>query len=92
MPRSSRAELESLRAQVWERDRGTCIWPGCDDPATELAHLAHRGMGGSRKANDPSNACAMCARHHDLLDGRTSLGTLRWELAEMLRYLIQDHR
>ena len=88
MPRSTPTEMTMLRADVWERAHGRCEWPGCADPATELAHLTHRGMGGSKTRNTPSNCSALCVRHHDCLDGRTGLGTLRWELNEMLRTVI----
>ena len=88
MPKSSPTEMAALRAQVWERAGDRCEWPGCVDPATELAHLTHRGMGGSRARNTPLNAAALCERHHDCLDGRTGLGTLRWELNELLRTVI----
>lgn len=88
MVRSSAAELSALRSEVFARAHGVCEWPSCSDPAEALAHLTHRGMGGSKYANRPSNASALCNRHHDVLDGRTSLGTLRWELNEMLRYQI----
>lgn len=83
--------MAALRAEVYERAQGACEWPGCTDPGTQLAHLTHRGMGGSRVANTPDNACLLCERHHDCLDGRTGLGTLRWELNEMMRYEI-THR
>lgn len=77
-----------LREVVFERDHYRCRWPGCADPAEVLAHLTHRGMGGSNARNTPDNAFAACARHHDVLDGRTALGTLRWELNEMMRHVI----
>ena len=77
-----------LRVAVFARDQGRCRWPGCEDPATVLANITHRGMGGSRTRNTPDNAFAACERHHHILDGRTALGTLRWELNEMMRYVI----
>lgn len=86
--RSSRVELSALREFVMERARGVCEWPGCTDAGEQLAHLSHRGMGGSREANTLENVAWLCERHHDLLDGRTALGTLRWELNELLRYVI----
>ncbi len=92
MPKSSREDMAALRSEVYERAQGRCEWPGCVNPTgTQLAHLTHRGMGGSKVANTPSNAVLLCARHHDCLDGRTGLGTLRWELNEMLRYVV-THR
>ncbi len=89
MPRSTTKEMAVLRAEVWERANSRCEWPGCVELPTELAHLTHRGMGGSRERNTSDNACAMCSRHHDVLDGRTALGSLRWELNEMLRWVVR---
>jgi hypothetical protein len=91
MVKSTKAEMMALHSEVFNRAQGACEWPGCVDPGTMLAHLTHRGMGGSKVANRPDNACLLCERHHDCLDGRTSLGTLRWELNEMLRY-VTTHR
>ncbi len=90
MPKASRAEMTALRSEVYERAQGACEWPGCADPGTELAHLTHRGMGGSKRANTASNCSWLCERHHNCLDGRTGLGTLRWELNEMLRYVVTN--
>lgn len=90
MPKSSAAEMAALRSEVIERAQGICEWIGCVDPGTELAHLTHRGMGGSKIASTAASTIWMCARHHDCLDGRTGLGTLRWELGEMLRYVVNE--
>jgi hypothetical protein len=49
-------------------------------------------MGGSKYANRAENAIAACVRCHDVLDGRTALGTLRWELNEMLRRKLRGDR
>jgi hypothetical protein len=89
MVKSTKAEMMALHAEVFSRAQGGCEWPGCADPGQQLAHLTHRGMGGSKIANTPSNAVLLCGRHHDCLDGRTGLGTLRWELNEMLRSVIR---
>ena len=88
MVTATREELADLRRSVAERALGACEWPGCDDGGRVVAHLSHRGMGGSAERNTLSNVAWMCERHHDVLDGRTGLGTLRWELNEMLRYVI----
>jgi len=92
MPRSTRREMADLRAKTLERDQG-CRWPSCDrliDYANplEMAHLHHRGMGGSIEVNTLGGVLILCRIHHDCLDGRTGLGTLRWELAELLRAVI----
>lgn len=92
MPKSTLTELAVLRATVFMRDGG-CMWPGCDRRLTDelgvnpiqLAHLTHRGMGGSRERNTPENCVALCLLHHDCLDGRTGLGVLRYELNVMLK-------
>lgn len=80
------SELSVLRADVLERDGG-CVWPGCDttDPL-QLAHLTHRGMGGSKTRNTEANTVILCRLHHDCLDGRTGLGILRFELNRMLQH------
>ncbi len=92
MPKASRAEMAALREQALERDQ-RCRWPSCDratDYANplEMAHLHHRGMGGSVEVNTLDEVVMLCRIHHNCLDGRTGLGTLRWELNEMLRYVV----
>lgn len=84
------AELRSL---VFERDGYSCVWPSCTLLLTEanplqLAHLNHRGMGGSKHANTLDNAVALCAFHHDVFDGRQGQGKTRTELAHMLRVVV----
>lgn len=88
MPKSSRKHLSELRAQTFERDGG-CRWPGCRETEhpLQMAHLNHRGMGGSAEADTLDNTLALCRLHHDCLDGRTGLGTLKLELVMMLRYV-----
>jgi len=97
MPKSTAAALSALRDEVFARD-GSCRWPGCVLPTTdawgyehnplEMAHLVHRGMGGSRERNTLANVVVLCRAHHALLDGRVSELKLRWELNEMLRYVV----
>ncbi len=86
------SELSELRAQLIELVGWQCEWPGCADRGEQLCHLEHRGMGGSTKRNTLVNVVWMCVRHHDVLDGRTGLGTLRWELNELLRTVIVPKR
>lgn len=90
MVKSSPAQLLALHDAAYHRSGGVCEWPYCPDPPEELAHLTHRGMGGSKYANRLDNVAALCKRHHDVLDGRTALGTLRWELNELMRKVIRD--
>lgn len=51
----------------------------------QLAHLHHRGMGGSREANTPENCVTLCRFHHDIFDGRDGSANTKRELAVMLR-------
>lgn len=83
MVRSTSAEMSALRKLVFVRDGSRCRWPGCgttDD--LEMAHLVHRGMGGSREQNTVDNCLVLCSFHHDMFDGRITLK--RWELARLL--------
>lgn len=86
------SELSELRAQLIELVGGKCEWPGCVEPGEQMAHLTHRGMGGSSTRNTLINVIWFCVRHHDTLDGRTGLGTLRWELNELLRTVVVQNR
>ena len=51
-----------------------------------MAHLTHRGMGGSTDVNTLSEVVILCKAHHDILDGRQGMAKLRSELVRMLRY------
>lgn len=90
MPKSSAAVLAALREEVFARDGG-CVWPGCHflnrplDEPIQLAHLTHRGMGGSVEANTPENCVTLCRFHHDIFDGRDGSSNTKRELAVMLR-------
>jgi hypothetical protein len=81
-----------LRVIVFERDQG-CVWPGCQfeidqwNPL-ELAHLNHRGMGGSEAANREDNAVMLCRLHHSIFDGRQGQGKTKIELAGMLKTVV----
>jgi len=97
MVKSSAAEMSALRQEVFERDWWHCRWPGCrigdetfptEITPLQMAHLTHRGVGGSKYANRPENCVTLCSVHHDCLDGRTALGTLRFELNELLRFVV----
>lgn len=84
MPRSSPAEMSALREAVFTRAGWRCQWPQCPHPQTDLqmAHLKHRGMGGSVEANTLDNCIVLCAWHHDQLDGR-----VRFERTDWLRWV-----
>lgn len=92
MPKSTPDELYELRITVETLAAGRCEWPFCTDAGEQMAHLEHRGMGGSRLANRVDNVAWLCIRHHDVLDGRTVLATLRWELNELLRKTLANSR
>lgn len=83
-PPTRAVRLRRLRAHVVERAGAVCEWPHCQAPHQQMAHLHHRGMGGNPAADRPDNVAMLCATHHDILDGRTALGTLRTTLNETL--------
>ena len=85
MVKSSAKELYQLRMTLEAVAAGRCEWPYCEDAGEQMAHLKHRGMGGSKAVNTLDEVAFLCIRHHDVLDGRTALGTLRWELNDLLR-------
>lgn len=65
-------ELSELR-QILMEAVGRCEWPECVDTygPFEMAHLRHRGMGGSpsKKVNTLANVVLLCHHHHMVLDG-----------------------
>ncbi len=75
-----------------ERDAGMCQWPGCGvTSGLQMAHLVHRGMGGSPKANVLSNVVMLCLFHHDILDGRSEKGR-RHAVQTLLSYYLTQRR
>lgn len=86
MVRSTTAEMRDLREAVFARAGWRCQWPQCPHPELELqmAHLHHRGMGGSTAANTLDNCICLCKWHHDALDGR-----IRFERSDWLRWVKQ---
>ena len=105
MTKSSPAELAELREGCFARDDWTCKWPGCKvdqfwtgwlggDITNELqmAHIQHRGMGGSKEANRLENVITLCRFHHDIFDGRDGSANVKRELAVMLRAQIKETR
>ena len=69
----------AIRRQVFWRDRGRCVVPGCHNATfVDLHHLDLRSEGGS---NDPDNLVVLCGAHHAALhrgrlriDGTVSTG------------------
>lgn len=71
MSRSRRLDalaLADLRDDVFAKAHGMCEWPHCDQPAQELVHIVHRGMGGNPDLNVASNVLAGCRDHHRRFD------------------------
>ena len=66
--KSSRATQDTppaIRRQVFLRDRGRCVVPGCRCTTyVDLHHLDLRSDGGS---NDPENLVVLCGAHHRAL-------------------------
>lgn len=83
MVRSPIEELQELRRQVQVVSGGVCEWAGCGERGEEMAHLVHRGMGGSAEVNVLRNVAWLCGYHHDIFDGRRSQG-----LREAIRQLL----
>jgi hypothetical protein len=69
----------AIRREVFWRDRGRCVVPGCRNATyVDLHHLDLRSEGGS---NDPDNLVVLCSAHHGALhrgrlriDGKVSTG------------------
>ncbi|NNC41951.1 MAG: hypothetical protein HKO03_01770 [Acidimicrobiia bacterium] len=70
-------KLSDLRLYVMDRAGGLCEWPSCTSRGEQMAHMRHRGMGGSPNANTPDNVRWWCVYHHDLFDGRRHDGLVR---------------
>ncbi len=64
-------DLLELRDDALTRANYRCEFPGCREPGPlEMAHLRHRGMGGSKTANTLENVAILCRWHHAVFDGR----------------------
>jgi hypothetical protein len=75
-----------------KRDGGMCQWPGCGmTTELQMAHLVHRGMGGSPKANVLENVVMLCTYHHDILDGRAEKGR-RHAVTQLLTHYLRTKR
>jgi hypothetical protein len=69
----------AIRREVFWRDRGRCVVPGCRNASyVDLHHLELRSEGGG---NDPDNLVLLCGAHHGALhrgrlqiDGKVSTG------------------
>jgi 5-methylcytosine-specific restriction endonuclease McrA len=87
-----RKSLSGLRNEANDRAQGMCEWPKCGSPYDlEMAHLIHRGMGGSPAANVLSNVAMLCRYHHDIFDGRSEQGRKK-AVADLLRAYLDGVR
>lgn len=91
MPKSTSEELAALRSELVALAGGRCEWPECAAWGEQMAHLKHRGMGGSRIANRIDNVAWLCVWHHDILDGRTVVGRAR-EVSALLGLVVAESR
>jgi hypothetical protein len=64
-PRAMQDTAPAIRREVFLRDRGRCVVPGCRNASyVDLHHLDLRSEGGS---NDPDNLVVLCGAHHGAL-------------------------
>jgi hypothetical protein len=69
----------SVRRQVWRRDHGRCVVPGCRSARfLDVHHVEWRAEGGD---HSPDNLCLLCFAHHQavhegrlVIRGRVSTG------------------
>ena len=90
---TSRPDWPRLREELINLDGRTCAWPHCPAPGAEVAHLTHRGMGGTSDPtiNEVGNLALLCTYHHNLLDGRTTMSR-RYEIGLLLRGYLREVR
>ena len=62
--RKARMPSPASRRAVWARDRGICVWPGCDRSGMTVHHLQHWARGGT---TDMPNQGLVCYWHHRML-------------------------
>ena len=72
---SKPSNTAAVRESVFDREQYRCRIPWCDEPATEMAHLRARSLGGP---DSTKNCIAACTDHHQ---GTRSLhsGHLKYE-------------
>jgi hypothetical protein len=70
-------DISAIREKALERARGRCEWANCSSSKwLELAHIKDIGMGGNKNRKfDIQNVAMLCKWHHDIYDGRQSMGT-----------------
>jgi hypothetical protein len=66
----------SVRRQVWRRDHGRCVVPGCRSARfLDVHHVEWRAEGGD---HSPDNLCLLCFAHHQAVhDGRLVIRACR---------------
>jgi hypothetical protein len=77
--RATQCTPPAIRREVFWRDRGRCVVPGCRNATfVDLHHLDLRSEGGE---HDPDNLVVLCGAHHGALhrgrlriDGKVSTG------------------
>jgi hypothetical protein len=77
--RATQRTPPAIRREVFWRDRGRCVVPGCRNATfVDLHHLELRSEGGE---NDPDNLVVLCGAHHGAvhrgrlrIDGKVSTG------------------
>ena len=77
MTKTKRRTPKKVYEAVAERSEGICEWEGCNALAEQMAHLKHRGMGGTTDplVHSVDNIRNFCKYHHDLYDGRITGST-----------------
>lgn len=92
MVRSSREKLADLRDSVGSQAGWRCEWPGCGETGEQMAHLEHRGFGGSAERNRLDNVAWLCTYHHDIFDRREVRGTREAMRSLLTAYLIERRK
>jgi predicted restriction endonuclease len=74
---ASMSDIAPIREEAFRRAGNVCEWANCDSNKwLELAHLKDIGMGGNKaRKYNVDNTAVLCKWHHDIYDGRQSMGT-----------------
>jgi hypothetical protein len=70
-------DIALIREEAFRRAGNVCEWANCSSSKwLELAHLKDIGMGGNKaRKYNVDNTAVLCKWHHDIYDGRQSMGT-----------------
>lgn len=88
---STMSVRSDLRQTVIEISGGTCEYPNCRLPGTQLAHAHSIGMGGRKSADTLSNVTWLCDDHALLSDGLIPSHGAGWYI-EQLALIGVDYR